>query len=338
MDKRLSPWFQAITLAVTISSVVLIMTAMFSKFCSAEYEPKINSFSHHEASSAVTVGFSVKDFTDFDILKDTFKISGVVWFIYDPEKTSAGDLKSFMFEHGEIIEKSEPHITIINNHKAILFFHIIASFTANLNYKYYPFDDHVINIGLINYDLSYKQIRFTSGSENLVIPEYLSTLGWSYKKKKILSGYSEVRLGADVDAELKNIYHPKIVFQLYFQNDSIRQALGVILPLMLIFLIDLFSLCIDNKKYKEGLISLDVANIIALFAYRFVIVSTSPSTGYFIFADYLFFLFLFISFITFLTNTLVESDYLRITKFISIGLQLLVVGFFMYSYFFIIIC
>ena len=89
----------------------------------------------------------------------------------------------------------------------------------------------------------------------------------------------------------------------------------------------LFSFSFVYNQHLTDVPSIAAASIPALFAYRFVIESLSPNVSYFMVSDYLFFLYLLLSLLTFLSVSRALNEPVRIKKLIIIGLYaLMLVG------------
>ena len=80
----------------------------------------------------------------------------------------------------------------------------------------------------------------------------------------------------------------------------------------------MFLFSLDPKKYREAIMTISAATVPAILAYRFVIETISPKVSYFMLSDHIFSLFLFLSFLVFVTifyfeNFLVAPGLLVIT-------------------------
>jgi len=76
----------------------------------------------------------------------------------------------------------------------------------------------------------------------------------------------------------------------------------LLLPLLVLFFMSMFSFSYDHKIDRENILEIGVASVAAMVAYRFVIDTVAPNTPYFMLVDWLFALFLVLSFLVFLIN------------------------------------
>jgi hypothetical protein len=118
--------------------------------------------------------------------------------------------------------------------------------------------------------------------------------GWMIIDKNATTGYEEARFEDNSDHGQQKSY-PITVFSFDVERYGLRHLLTILLPLLLSFYIGLFSLSTSSGGIRIGIIS-----ITAIVSYRFVIDRVSPSVGYFMISDYLFFLFLIAALVPFI--------------------------------------
>ncbi len=324
----LSLQFQSATLAVTTAIIVLLVAGQLKKFCSVDKAPRIipitpQSLKQFVVTPAkVDVGLTITDFPEFDVAQNKFQVSGIIWFTFDPSVIALNTVKQFTFTKGQIDYKSEPS-TSLDGDMLTARYEFRATFRTNLYYGFFPFEDHTLYLMLANMAVNPDEMAYESSYANFIVDQpYIS--GWDYADHKVITGYGTIPLGLDHKA--KEITYPAVLFVLDFFHHSIRYVVTVLLPLLIIFFIDLFSLCFDQRRDNEILVGLTTANIAALVAYRFVIESLTPTVGYPTMADYFYFLFLTNTFLIFVINSVGPYLTIRQKKVISVGIQLCVVS------------
>lgn len=349
--------FQLITLSITTAIILFLIAGQVFHFCSIDKKPTLYSFSSNKTDSFITpqkqkmglkpngsqqpgslaqpvdkrakivVGLTITEFSEFNVTENKFKITGIISFAFDPKQISLETIKKFSFLRGDIKEKSEPHVKTVNG-STIAYFSIKVAFRTNLYHGFFPFEDHRIFLGLINDAVSAEEAFFEVSLNDFIIDPQVDVSGWSYLRHKVKVGYGQTELST---AHTKNnITYPEVVFIMDFFHYSLRYIIIIMLPLLIIFFIDLFSFCLDQKQNRSTLVQISTGNIVALVAYRFVIESISPKVGYPMIVDYIFFLFLSISFTMFIINSI--GPYLTVfhKKCISLGVQLVVIAIFIY--------
>ncbi len=325
--------FQGISVAVTVGIICLLMVRQLNKFCSIDQEPALHRLTPRALTKFTTTparvhtGLTVTDFSEFDVEGNKFKMNGIIWFFFDPSLISLETIGQFSFLRGEIEYKSEP-ITQLISGKVLVRYTIRVLFRTNLYYGFFPFEDHTVYISLANMNVTPGELIFESSAGDLTIESDVYISSWRYHDHRVEAGYGEINVGAGTLR--REIDFPQVVFAIDFFHHSMRYIISIILPLLVIFLIDIFSFCFDQKENRGTLVSLSTANIIALTAYRFVLDNLSPKVGYALLADYVFFLFLFTTFITFVMNSVGPILTVFQRKIISISLQVLVVGVFIF--------
>ncbi len=301
-NNAINPFFQ-ITIG-TITLVFLLISFVFRPFVTSDIEPQKTIpqpqelYHFKETAHEVKVGFVIRNFEEFDIVKNSFIVSGYVWFEFDPTIVSLKTISNFNFEQATILSKSPPTIRI-NGDRIIATFDIRISARSGLQYNEFPFDDHRIYFVLSFENISPRELYFISSAREFIVSSDVSILGWKLRDTHVETSYLNNNLDA-LDAK-KNITHPQVIFSLDYERLGIRYILLLILPLYLIFLLITLAYSLDDE-YQSSIISLTSGGISAIVAYRFVIESFSPSVGYFMNSDYFFFLFLVASFVVFLST------------------------------------
>ena len=326
-SNALSLRFQAVTLLVTTTIIVLLVAMQLRKFCSIDKAPRIIPITPQSLKqfvitpAKVDVGLTITDFPQFDVAKNKFQVAGIIWFTFDPSIISLNTVKQFTFAKGQLDYKSEP-ITKLDGDMLTARYEFRATFRTNLYYGLFPFEDHTLYLMLINMAVSPDEMTYKSSYANFIVDQpYIS--GWDYADHKVVTGYDTIPLGLDHKA--KKITYPAVLFILDFFHHSIRYLITVLLPLLIIFFIDLFSLCFDQRKSDEILVGLTTANIAALVAYRFVIESLTPTVGYPTMADYFYFLFLTNTFLIFVINNVGPYLTIKQKKITSVLIQVCIV-------------
>ena len=310
-------------------------------FCSLDQKPVIHAIGAMSEkisgkSAQVHVGLSIQDFTEFNTVENKFVFSGIIWFEFEPNSISLENIDNFSFEHAEIEHKSKPFTYRVGD-KLLVRYTIRVRFRSDLSYQYFPFEDHKIHIILINDTVSIGEMVYNSTSNDFRLSKEANTLTeWDYHDHCVSVGYSSTTIGSA--SHEKTVHHPVVDFEIDYIRISVRYITIVILPLLLIFFIELFSLCVDQQEHRGTLIGLSATNIAALLAYKFVLETISPRVGYLMLSDYFFFLFLGVSFFMFFVSGV--GPYLTRfqKKLVSIGLQAFVVLVFVYITNFVIVC
>lgn len=247
-----------------------------------------NSTDAHSMAQ-VKVGLSITDFLKFDVIKNEFEASVIIWFIFNPAQVSLETIEKFSFTKGEVTYKSDPVITPIDaSTKKVLYF-IRVKFSTIPNYRRFPLDDHFLFLNLINNQILNEKIIFEV--DEYTLSPNLYAAGWNIVEHKARAGFGKTEIG-----ENKTIVQPKVSFSIGLSKQDYRQLFIIMLPLLLIFYCGIFALSI--KDITEA-ITLILASITGLTAYSFVIQTLSPSVGYLMLCDYMFLLFLAATFVIF---------------------------------------
>jgi hypothetical protein len=328
-DRSTTMLFQVALIIVSSFILYKLVSKALYTFTSFDEYPEfysitpeiIKEFGH--APGIVNVGLSVRNFPVFEPNKNQFQFDGILSFEFDPSIISLDTLSKFSFEKGKIESKSEPKIKSLSEGRLLAQYDIRVQFTTTLREDHFPFNDRSIFIVLINKYISPGEVIFNSSLAQFNVTEELQTPGWIFYDHSVRTGYIISKLDASDDS--KDIYYPVTIFQLDFRRSGLRQALLIILPIMIIFYTLMFSLALDPVELKTMIISLSVGAVTAILAYRFVIENLSPQVGYFMVADSIYFTFLFGVVVLFIVNLSTDKISGRIKELLTLGIHACIV-------------
>ena len=327
--------FQVISLVCTAAIIVMLFVQEIKKPCMLDPKPAIfkilpaTTKNFTAQPTKVQVGLTITDFPEFNVEENKFTFSGVVWFEFDPSLISLDTISRFSFLKGNIEFKSNP-LTRLEGNKVIAEYQVRVVFKTNLYYGSFPFDDHIIYLALVNREVNPSEVLFKSSESDSILTEDLYVSGWTYGDKEVSSGFGSIPMGSRA-FERKRDY-PEILFGIHFFHESMRYIISIILPLLIVFFIDLFTFCLDQNLDHTVLVSVSTGNIISLIAYRFIIESMAPRVGYLLLSDYAFFLFLSNTFTVFIINCMGPYLQIRQKKIISLSLQAIIICSFIFLF------
>lgn len=320
-----SPLF--LIVVIVISGLSLIFTIWRS---ATTYQPRESVLALHQYPadekniSHVKVGLFIDSFRTFDIIKNEFTFDGSIWFEFNPQQVAPEIIDQFTFLRGEMIERSSAVKQTMDPAKMVMHYSLVVKLTSDLNYTFFPLDDHIISLILINRAQTAQPIVFDVHEKSFAVKHDLSNSGWVRRSQAIQVGYiaSEVGTGDTLTA----VKIPAAVFSIGYGRTGARHLVTILFPLIILFFITLFSLCLEPKKYLSTILSLCLAAITGLIAYRFVIDNMSPKVNYFLMSDYLWLLFFAAIFCVFFTNTIAFSLSERTKKILVVLLNVLLVA------------
>jgi hypothetical protein len=198
-------------------------------------------------------------------------------------------VSKFAFEKGEILYISEPY-TQLSNNNFFARYNLRVRFKSDMNYKLFPFDDHRIDIVLINRAIEPSEMLFWSFAPYFEVAPTAEFSGWHLYDTLVNTGISESVI--ERTGTQKIISQPRAVFSICLKREGTRNILLILLPLFIIYFISLFSFSFDPIKNPGTIFSLASAGVTGLLSYRFVIEGMTPKVGYFVLSDKIFILFL----------------------------------------------
>ena len=262
----------------------------------------------------VTVGFHIRNFQTFDLVKNDFVVDGIIWFEFDPAIIALETIGKFTFDKGEFLYKSEPTTKLIDD-KFFARYDIKLHFSFGINYRRFPFDNHRMSINLVNRFVPPSELVYKSNSFLFTIAKNIDFPGWIMVRKDVITGYSESRL--EEDNRLKTILIPKTIFTIDFQRSGRRNVNILLFPLYLIWILGLLSLAFDPVENPMIISALATGTITALLTYRFVMENMTPKIGYYVFSDSVYLALLLIGLFEFMFG-LTAVHMKKLTKFLII--------------------
>lgn len=244
----------------------------------------------------IRIGLRINQFKKFNIVANEFDFTGIIWFEFNQYAIDLETLGNFVFEEGTIEYRSTPDVQVIDN-KMLVRYNIRASISSPFNYMYFPLNNHRLNIIVANYFVSPSSVIFQTRSSNFIVDQNPKEYGWQSTNKEVTAGFEKSEL--DPHDPTKTAFYPLAIFSIDYTRYGIRYLLSIMLPLLLLFYLSLFSF---SRLEPSDELDLSLGGVTGTLGYRFVIESFSPNPGYFILADYIFFLFLSANAIVFIVN------------------------------------
>ncbi|MFH1461667.1 MAG: hypothetical protein ABIF12_01850 [bacterium] len=298
---------QIAAIGLMIITIISLFYYPNKLFLSSDPQPIITSIKPNAQDQIIKeaqTGLFIKNFPVFDVVKNEFIMNAIVWFEFDPRQININSIKDFSFEKGKILEKSELNSKIINNNLWI-YYKVKVEFTSDLDYKYFPIEDHKIYLTLVNTQMDPKLETLVSYNTNLVLKEGIFTGDWRKISEEVEYGYIELFL--DKYEEAKSTKYPAVSFELSFEKIGSRKALVIFIPLFMVFFLSLLSLLV-NINNTSGIITLSAGSTSALIFNLIAIESMSPNVRYFTVANKIYILLLIFAFLILLTNVYVEKN------------------------------
>ncbi len=297
------PHFQAVAVVVTSGIIFLMLYMALQRSHSLEKPTQLLSITPKKIKewggdpTIVQTGLFITSWHEFDVQDNEFVFDGLIWFQFDPALISIDTIDKFSFEKGEILKKSKPDTKLIDG-QLFVEYRIRLRFTSNLSHKLFPLDDHLIFIGMINTFVTPSEIVFKVNKASFTQSESVFIPDWKQIDYEVDSGYEE----QDIDKydKRKLIRVPKVIYTLEFRRSGVNLIMLILLPIFLIFFIGLFSFAFDPTKAQMPIVLIATTALTSLVAYRFIIQTMSPRTGYFLLSDLIFSLFLAFSFLVFI--------------------------------------
>lgn len=254
----------------------------------------------------VRTGLFIKNFPEFEIIKNNFIIDSVLWFEFNADEITIDSIGKFSFDRGSILSKAPPEIKLIDN-KIFAKYNVVFNIKSELNYHKFPFEDHRVAIIISNNFVTPQEMYFFVDGSSFQIAKNIFPANWKLQDLNVDAGY--VRHELDQQDKTKKAEHPKALFMINIVKASARKILVIFLPLFSAMFLSFFSF-VMNIANVVGKFSLAISAITALLGYRFVIEQMMPPTGYFTTTDEIYLFLLILSFLIFIFQLLLTRLYM----------------------------
>lgn len=295
----LSPLVQLCSIIVIFLLLFLFAEIKIAYPQFIDFQPKVQQSQQLDKglpATQVSVGLNIQNFLTFDIINNNFVADVNVWFEYNPAQVTVEELRQFDFNKGTILDKREPVVKQLSADTMLARFDMRVQFTSNLNYKYFPIDSHKVFLTLNNKTLDARKVEFVHAN-SFVFDKNIYIPGYKIYGTQQHYGYSTIVLDAHNEQKIFN--YPRAVFEIDAQQQSSRNFIFIVLPMIIILLITMCAFVLSLKIHFSTVLGIASAGVGALMGYRYVIEKVSPRVSYYMLSDHIFVLFLVILFIIF---------------------------------------
>src|SRR3990167_9388915 len=247
------PVFHLTYLTVGLFSVFYLFYRKHKNLFSSDPPPELihfTPFRRSELASVVPIqtGLFIKNFSQFDLVTNSFSMEAVIWFEFNESLISLKNIENFYIENTTDFDKSEPEIRKENN-QIFVKYNIKADFSTRLNQSFYPLINHVLYITLGNENLNTNEAVFQTQESSFCWAPKLNTPSWEIVGKKTESGYDELLF--NVGVEQQKISHPRVVYSLELKLSGYRLTALIFIPIFLILNFGIFALVLPSSVNRS---------------------------------------------------------------------------------------
>lgn len=297
--------FHLITITITGTIILYLIQVIVyqpeileNRFLLSPMTPHKLSTSY-DAPAVVKTSFLLSDFRQFDTLANNFECEGTLWFEFDPLLVSLDTISHFEFENATIKYKSKPKIRMVDK-SVLASYDILINFNTELDYSFFPMDDHMLALILVNKTVSPHKLLFEADKGSFKVNADIQARGWKYFYHDVFTGYTHEQFNST--KKFIKVEYPALQFSIFYVRAGLKYTLVLMLPMLIFIIIMLTAFSYDPVKYFSSIMVANGASLSGLIAYRFVIENMSPKVGYFMLSDYFFLIFLTIACLLFLIS------------------------------------
>ncbi len=268
-------------LILIISQIIWVLFFVYVYFTRDTKEPELKlEYPAENIDDSLKLGLEVLSFPKFDINKDEFSIDAHLYIDFNSKTHSIEDFSKFHFLRGQVSQKTKPVIEQSGDmiHAA---YEITVNFKSQMKYADFPFDRHRVDIILTNILPKDKETYFRKENIHLVMESKNLGAGWLLTDFSMKSGFPDA---SEIEAKDTTDEY-QIIFSLYTNRSSPKTPILVLMPLLLLFFLQLISLTFEVTKDFSVILSLSVGSLSGFLFYRNVMERLMPMTDDFIIAD-----------------------------------------------------
>lgn len=236
-------------------------------------------------ADVLNAGVYINNFAVADFPQGLFLIDAFVWFQFDPQVFSLDTIKQFSFDRARILEKEFVE-SIKVEENIFVRYKVRVEFKSNLHFKYFPLDNHRINLVLKFDNLAPSEVILTSYFTRTWFGVNAISFNWAYGEPSSDFGYLEDLLDTRNPNSVTRMSATSVYFD--FSRATMREAVLIVWPFVFILFLILGSLLMAITSFQELIIS--VLGILGMFAYREIVSHMSPATSYYTLNDCIFLL------------------------------------------------
>jgi len=318
--KHVSAFFQTIAFFIATLCLSAIFYNSFMTFKSYDNVPSVTPYTLlYKNGVPIYTGLIIHNFVESDIIKNNISIDATISFAYDPKKVTREQIGQFGFDEATT-EKCQIYYAQYKDLE-IATFDIQVRSKMDFNFKAYPLDDHRFWFSLKNSALPIEKYCFKVLPHAFSLGSRMTINNCRAENVNAQAGF--VAREVILPESRHEMYSSRAVFSVDCNPVDMRHFLSIFLPMYLIFFLTLFSFSFGYSEHVTDVPSIAAAGVPALFAYRFVIETISPDVSYFMISDYLFFLYLVLSLLTFISVSWALNYPARVKKGIIISLYVI---------------
>ncbi len=230
-------------LVLIVSQIIWILFFTYVYFSRTTKEPERRLEAPSAIDKNLKLGLEVLSFTKFDINKDEFSIDAHLYIDFDPRNYSIEDFAKFHFQRGQVVARSKPTLEPAGDLMRATY-EITVNFKSQIKYADFPFDQHRVDIVLMDVVPEQKQVFLAKENLYFILDSTILGAGWNLVQTVLDCGFpAPSQIETD---ENPNDY--KVVFSLYTNRSSPKTPILVLMPLLLLFFLQLISLTFEVTK------------------------------------------------------------------------------------------
>jgi len=219
-----------------------------------------------QSDPTVTAGMLLLDVQQVNLNSGTFSADFYLWF------NSTGSPQTVQYE---LINGQATSVTVDANSSTYQEYRIVGTFSSNLDFSNFPFDNHSLSIEVESKNMAASQLTFVPDTAGSGVDPSVSLVGWN------LLGYS-IQAAPHVYSSSQTF--SRLTFTFTIVRPAVQSFMTNVLPIFLITLISLLAFFLPPTRSFERIL-IGVTTLIAAIQLNISLFSQIPPVNYLTIAD-----------------------------------------------------
>ena len=219
-----------------------------------------------QSDPAVTAGILLLDVQQVNLNSGTFNADFYLWF------NSTVSPQTVQYE---LINGQATSVTVDANSSTYQEYRIVGTFSNNLDFSNYPFENHSLSIEVESKNLPSSQLTFVPDTAGSGVDPSVSLVGWN------LLGYS-IQAAPHVYSSSQTF--SRLTFTFTIGRPGVQSFMSNVLPIVLITVISLLAFFLPPTRSFERIL-IGVTTLIAAVQFNLSLLSQIPPVNYLTIAD-----------------------------------------------------
>jgi hypothetical protein len=247
---------------LVVLAILLISASSIASHDQVSAQPQATA----QSDPTVTAGILLLDVQQVNVNSGTFSADFYLWF------NSTGGPQTVQYE---LVNGQATSVTVESNLTNYQEYRIVGTFSSNLDFSNFPFDNHSLSIEVESRNLPSSQLTFVPDTASSGLDPSVTIVGWN------LLGSS---IQAAPHAYSASQSFSRLTFTVTIGRPDVQSFMANVFPIVLITLISLLAFFLPPTRSFERIL-IGVTTLIAAVEFNLSLLSQIPPVNYLTIAD-----------------------------------------------------